>query len=86
MRRPDPHHALLRLLRSRYPELQILEARTEPWESATFSGMRHLLTCASLDLPGLADAEFELPNHVLVDVHVEQHEATTLIEALTIEP
>ena len=85
MRRADPHRALVRALLVRHPKLCIAEARTEPWASATFTGMRHILRCAPLDLVGLEDAEFALPDHVVVDIVAEANGDLLVIEALTIE-
>jgi hypothetical protein len=85
MRRADPHRALIRALLTRHPELVVEEARTEPWASVTFTGMRHVLRCAPIDLEGLDEAEFALPDHVLADITAGCQGGSLVIEALTIE-
>jgi hypothetical protein len=86
MKRADPHRALLRALMARYPGLVIVSSSSEPWASVTFSGARHILICEGApDLAGIAEGEFDLPGHVVADVHVEQRASYLSIEALTIE-
>lgn len=85
MRRADPHRALLRALAASYPALRVLDGRTEPWASATFTGMRHVLRCEPLDLAGLDDADFTLPGHVVADIAAAEENGLSVIEALTIE-
>jgi hypothetical protein len=86
MRRCDSHRALLRALMARYPGLLVLDSRAEPWASVTFTGARHILTCApGGGLAGAEEAEFDLPGHVLADLTVAQENGRTIIEALTIE-
>jgi hypothetical protein len=82
----DPHRALLRALVARHPDLLILDSRHEPWASATFTGARHCLTCATGPyLAGIEDAEFALAGHIVADLAVEHHDGQVVIEALTIE-
>jgi len=85
MRRADPHRALIRALCNRHPDLSIAEARTEPWASVTFTGMRHTLRCVPLPLAGLEEAEFTLPGHILTDICAVEQDGILVIEALTIE-
>jgi hypothetical protein len=86
MRRADAHRALLRALMARYPGLIVLASRTEPWASATFTGMRHELRCGSgVNLAGIEEVEFVLPDHVVADIAGCDRDGHVLIEALTIE-
>lgn len=86
MRRADPHRALLRALTARYPGLLVLASRSEPWASVTFTGARHILTCAAgAKLAGIEDAEFLLPGHVVADISVCPEDKHVIIEALVIE-
>jgi hypothetical protein len=85
MRRADPHQALIRALLARHPELTIHEACTERWASVTFTGMRHVLRCAPLDMHGLEEAELVLPGHVVADIMTQAGEGVLIVEALTIE-
>lgn len=86
MRRADPHRALIRALLLRYPELMVLSSRSEPWASVTFTGARHVLTCAAgVRLDGIADVEFSLPRHFVADVCAREENGRVVIEALTIE-
>lgn len=62
------------------------------WWSATFWGVRHVLTIegetAALEriVEGLGDHEFDLAGHVVIDVATVEREAGRIvIEALTIE-
>jgi hypothetical protein len=86
MRRADPHRALIRALLARYPGLIVLSSRSEPWASVTFTGARHMLTCAGgVCLAGIEDAEFTLPSHICASITAEPDGDRLLIEALTIE-
>lgn len=86
MRRADPHRALIRALTVRYPGLLVLASRSEPWASVTFTGARHVLTCAAgPDLTGIGEEEFPLPGHIVADVIVGREGERITIEALTIE-
>lgn len=86
MRRANPHRALLRALTARYPTLIVLASRSEPWASATFTGARHELDCcAGVDLVGVGDAEFKLPDHIVADISFRADDGRLLIEALTLE-
>ena len=85
MRRADPHQGLVRALHRRHPHLQIVSAQTEPWASATFTGMRHLLRCTPLSLDGLEDAEFGLPGNIVADITFGFDAGLLIIDALTIE-
>ncbi len=85
MRRADPHRALIRALLARYSGLAVLDGRTEPWASATFVGMRHILDCAGPPPAGLEEAEFDLPGHIVADITCCAEGGSLRIEALTIE-
>ena len=86
MRRADPHRALIRALLARYPGLLVLAGTSEPWASATFTGARHTLTCATgPDLGGIEEEEFALPGHVVIDIAARRAADRMTIEALTIE-
>ena len=86
MRRADPHRALIRALAARYPGLLVLDGRSEPWASVTYTGARHILTCAAgVDLAGIEEEEFALPNHILADITAARAGDRVVIEALTIE-
>jgi hypothetical protein len=86
VRRADPYRALIRALVGRYPGLLVLSGTTESWASVTFSGARHRLICApGVDLAGIEDAEFVLPNHIVADIAVESSGDRVVIEALTLE-
>lgn len=73
--------------------LSINAMRALPWESATFSGARHVLDVALTGeagrieawLAGLAEAEFVLAHHIVADLVVAARgtEGAT-IEALTV--
>lgn len=75
-------------------------AASRPWASATFSGSRHRIglrltgpgaeRAADAVLPGLAEREFALPRHILIDIARESVTRTVdgvllALEALTIE-
>ncbi|HYZ47786.1 MAG TPA: hypothetical protein VE567_02715 [Sphingomonas sp.] len=86
MRPADPHRALIRALARHFPGLLVLASRTEPWASITFTGTRHILTCADgIDLARIEDAELPLPGHFAADVRVSRDGERLTIEALTIE-
>jgi hypothetical protein len=99
----DAHDALFLALVKRMGEVQQLEvreARSEDWASATFSGSRHsyALTlfgpsaAASVArlTEGLDAMEFHLPGHLVADIAVANRAdgldySTLTIEALTVE-
>ena len=86
MRRPDPHRALLRALKSRVPTLTVLASRTQPWASATFTGAQHFLDCEpGCDLAGIEEWEFALAGHLVADIVAAGDGERVRIEALTIE-
>ena len=86
MKRADPHRALIRALLQSHPGLLVLSSRSEPWASVTFTGARHVLTCATgARLDGLTDAEFSLPGHFVADISAHEENGRLVIEALTIE-
>lgn len=86
MKRADPHRALIRALVARYPGLLVLSGRSEPWASVTYTGARHILTCAAGPaLAGIEDEEFTLFGHLVADIAVERTGDRVVIEALTIE-
>jgi hypothetical protein len=86
MRRADPHQALIRALIGRWPGLLVLAGTSEPWASATYTGVRHTLTCAAgPDLTGIGEEEFALPGHFVADITAERAGVRLTIEALTIE-
>lgn len=81
----DPHRALRRALKMLYPELAIVEARSEPWASATFIGARHDFLCSGPAPTGIDHAEFDLCDHIVADIAWRPREGLVRIEALTIE-
>jgi hypothetical protein len=86
VRRADPHRALIRALLARHPGLIVLASRTEPWASATFTGTRHELVCATgPNLAGIEEADFDLPGHIVADIGWSAEPGRLLIEALTLE-
>jgi len=86
VRRADPHRALIRALVARYSGLLVLAGTSEPWASVTYTGARHILTCAAgPDLAGIGEEEFALPGHILADITAERAGDRLVIEALTIE-
>jgi hypothetical protein len=86
MKRADPHRALIRALLQRYAGLMVLSSRSEPWASVTFTGARHVLTCATgVKLEGLAETGFSLPGHIVADIAAHETDGRLIIEALTIE-
>ena len=101
VRRADAHRLLVRALQARAGAGATIGAsRSEAWASATFRGARHAI---NLHLAGeeatargaqLAEAldgiEFDLPGHLVADIHVRSRIAdadgvTLEIEALTVE-
>jgi hypothetical protein len=69
--------------------------RSEEWASVTFTGMRHELRLRLSDASGrgliaaLADREFDLPGHILIDIAAteldcEGGDRLFAIEALTV--
>lgn len=86
MSRSDPHRPLLRGLTALHPGLMILTSRSEPWASVTFTGARHVITCApGPDLAGIEEAELPLAGHIVADIIVRARGAHIIVEALTIE-
>jgi hypothetical protein len=85
VKRADPHRALCRALIAYYPDLEITEMKSDGWASATFVGGRHVLICAERDVPGIEDAEFTLPGHLVADIQPRHEDGLLIIEALTIE-
>lgn len=73
----NPHRALVAALAEKLGPIDDLAARTRDWNSATFTGMRHLLSfsvpwtreavIAAIDLP---EAEFDLCDHFVADLKV----------------
>ena len=102
-RRGDAHRMLLRALRERpgTGEAPAIGAtRGEAWASATFRGMRHMITLrfvgtdaagrAGRMADGMDAIEFDLPGHLVADITVtgrqEDDDGVALtIEALTVE-
>jgi hypothetical protein len=83
----DAQRALIRALAERYPRLVLLDGRSEPWASVTFSGERHVLRyAAGVDLDGIEEAEFDLSGPLLADIAATVNGAEITIEALTIHP
>ncbi len=72
---------------------RVLSSREWPWASATFVGTRHRLRLAVIDpamLDGIEEAVFDLGEHLLADLAMEEREVRgdclmVTIEALTIE-
>jgi hypothetical protein len=66
---------------------------SQPWQSATFTGARHFftfpITTAEAEqrlIDGLADAEFNLPGHIVADIVLADRSSGQMtIEALTVE-
>lgn len=86
MKDGQAHRVLLRALVAHHPRLMILDSRVESWASATFTGARHVLTCAGgVDLTGIEDVEFALPGHLVADIAFDVAGDRVTIEALTIE-
>jgi hypothetical protein len=86
VKRADPHRALIRALLRHYPGLLVLSGRSEPWASVTFTGARHVLTCAAgVTLDGLGEAGFSLPGHFVADIASREADGRLIIESLTIE-
>lgn len=82
----DPHRALLRALARRYPDLTVLESRSEPWFSVSFIGSRHRILCAfGPDLKGIDDEEFAIPGHFVAEIAAVPDAECVIIEALTVE-
>lgn len=99
----DAHDGLLRALQARIGTelpLEIRNARSEPWASATFSGSRHSFAlalsgpkaiAATARLAARLDAiEFDLPGHLVADIALTRHDhgpdhSAFSIEALTVE-
>lgn len=96
------HDALLRALtrRAEGRPLEIREARSTGWASATFCGSRHhfalalsgpdATASASRFTEGLEVTEFDLPGHLVADIAVLSRSdvpgcSTLSIEALTVE-
>lgn len=98
--------ALVRALRVDFARIGLVgpvsigDLHSRRWASITFSGERHRLrlhfggagarTAAPTFLDGLAERDFDLGNHVLIDIacvgETSDGEAVTLaLEALTIE-
>lgn len=71
----DPAVAMLRELRRRVPDAELVSARQSPWASVTYSGVTLSLEVRSaaadavdrllLDLP---EMEWRLPGHLMADV------------------
>ena len=100
-RRTDPHIGLLRQIARRFPadgRPLLLESKSDPWMSATFSGARHSYRFA-LENAGqeawlkamraeISEAEFDLPDHIVADIVLEACAADApefVIEALSVE-
>ena len=91
-RQTDAHRELIGSLLARGGNARIVAERYHPWWSATFSGVRHALTIEGEEevieriVVGLADAEFDLPGHLVIDIlAVDRSAGRVAIEALTIE-
>lgn len=99
----DAHDALLRALKARLGKrhhLEVREARSEGWSSATFSGSRHSFaltlsgpaadSAAANLADGLDAIEFQLPGHLVADIALADRidspgRSAFTIEALTVE-
>lgn len=78
---------------SAHVTLTVVSADQRPWESATFTGARHVLS-AALDGPAQAvgrwlsampEMEFTLSHHIVADIAVSvQRPGAVTIEALTV--
>jgi len=93
----DPAVAMLRELRRRVPDAELVSARQAPWASVTYSGVKLSMEVRSaeadavdrllLDLP---EMEWRLPGHLMADVAgmaaADEAGTTCLrIEALVLE-
>ena len=96
----DPSMLLLRALLASAPRgsaAELVEMTSTGWASATFIGARHMIRLTARDddaltawLADLAEAQFRLTGHLVVDLAIEgvdrcQGIADIAIEALTIE-
>lgn len=97
------HDALLRALKARLGKsryLEVREARSESWHSATFSGSRHsfALTLTGQTAAATADRfaedldamEFQLRGHLVADITIADRadspgRSAFTVEALTVE-
>jgi hypothetical protein len=96
---------LLRALLARVGDsrdrILLTEFRSVEWQSLTFVGERHLIALRLVGpdcedilnrlIPGLEDAEFAIPGHIVADIglvepprHVDEGAITLNLEALTI--
>lgn len=93
----DVQARLARALLDRAGEgAHLVRARSRPWASATFTGLRHVLTLAmraeraEAFADGLEESAFDLPRHFVADIALAGRSGTggtvlLEIEALTIE-
>lgn len=90
-RRADPLAALCRCLARRAPGLAVVESRSRPWASVTFTGARHRIVLTVPDgqrtalLDGLDCDDLPLPGHIVADITAADDGAAIVIEALTVE-
>ncbi|WP_414903152.1 hypothetical protein ACMT1E_07510 [Sphingomonas flavalba] len=90
-RRADPLAALCRCLARRAPGLTVIESRSRPWASVTFTGARHRVVAMVPDgqraalLDGLDCDELPLPGHIVADIAAAEEGDAIVIEALTVE-
>lgn len=81
----DVHRHLSRALVAKLPGLELVEGGSTPWASITFSGERHLFRFAGPGpAPDLAEAEFQLPGHIVADIACRSEAGQIAIEVLTI--
>ncbi|NJC34326.1 hypothetical protein GGR88_001800 [Sphingomonas jejuensis] len=74
-RGPDPAVAVMREIRRRVPDAELVTARQRPWASVTYSGVQLSMVLTSgqagpvdrlmLDLP---EMDWRLPGHIMADV------------------
>ncbi|MGQ0661283.1 hypothetical protein [Sphingosinicella sp.] len=87
--------ALVSLLAAEGVTATIENIRSHPWASATFSGTRHELRLRLSDSSGcalladLAEREFDLPGHILIDIAAadmarDGDDMLLTVEALTV--
>ena len=86
----DVQTRLARALLDRAGEgAHLARARSRPWASATFTGLRHVLTLA-MRAERVEESAFDLPRHFVADIALAGRSGTDgtvllEIEALTIE-
>lgn len=92
--RVDPHvalkFALERLLSVHGINAEFLNSKTEPWASGTFIAVLHRYYYASASsvrslARRIGKIEFDLPDHVVIDITLSKRGDAFFVQALTIE-